>query len=171
MQGANVLDVGCGLGYYTKALSATGAFVTGLDFSNSAIEVAKAGFPECKFQQGTWPEDISDEPQFDLIWVVNFSLINTFDVNVIDEKLVQPALKRLKTAGWLVIGWNTDFSGRAIEGYSHWSLDTLKQLQDVCSLSQPIVPERGTICLSGMTVRIAYLLKRSIPIFIGRQKD
>src|SRR5262245_39990501 len=77
MEEAQVLDIGCGLGYYTKALSSMGASVVGLDFSQSAIEIARSGFTNCTFQQGTWPDDVAEGPQYDVIWAVNFSLINT----------------------------------------------------------------------------------------------
>ena len=166
----NVLDVGCGLGYYTKALSATGASVTGLDFSEAAIELARTTFPECHFRQGSWPDDVAAAPQFDLIWMVNFSLMNTFDVGLIKERLVYEAVRRLKPGGYLVVGWNSDFSGRTIGGYSHWPSAMLEQMRESCELSAPFVAEARTRWLSWVMIQAASVAKRSIPIFMVHQK-
>jgi SAM-dependent methyltransferase len=169
-RGVEVLDVGCGLGYYTKALSSMGATVTGLDFSETAIELARTTFPECQFRQGSWPDDVAKGPQFDLIWMVNFSLMNTFDVDFINERLLSEALHRLKPNGFLVIGWNSDFSGRTIGGYSHWPIRMLQRMRKPCHLSAPIVPEMRTRWLSWLMIRAAYMSRRSIPFFVVRQK-
>jgi SAM-dependent methyltransferase len=170
LQGAEALDVGSGLGYYTKALSSIGANVTGIDFSEAAVELARAKFPECRFSRAAWHEDIGEEPRFDLIWTVNFSLVNTFDVNFINERLISEALRRLKPNGCIVIGWNTNFSGRAISNWSHWPLRMLRRMRHDCGLSDPLVPEARTIWLSWLVIRAAYLLKNSIPIFMFRKK-
>jgi hypothetical protein len=42
------------------------------DFSEAAVELARAKFPECRFSRAAWHEDIGEEPRFDLIWTVNF---------------------------------------------------------------------------------------------------
>jgi SAM-dependent methyltransferase len=168
--GAEVLDVGSGLGYYTKALSSTGAKVKGLDFSESAIVAAGARFPDCQFAQGAWPTDVPVGPHFDLIWVVNFSLINTFDLQFIHERLVEEAVRRLKPTGALVIGWNSDLSGRTVEGYSHWPLEMLRRMKKLCGLSAPFVPEARGMAMSWTMIRAARLLHRSIPIFMVRRK-
>lgn len=168
--GANVLDVGCGLGYYTAALSGTGATVTGIDFSEAAIESAKTTFPECRFSRAAWPDDVVREPSYDLIWAVNFSLVNTFDVDFINERLVLEALERLKPNGVLVVGWNTDFSGRAVANYSHWPISMLRRMNKVCGLSVPVVPVAGAARLSWLMIRASLVLGRSIPIFMVRTK-
>lgn len=167
--GARILDVGSGLGYYTKALAQTGSAVVGLDFSEAAIEASKAAFPECEFVQGAWPDAVVGE-QYDLIWMVNFSLMNTFDVGRIDQQLVREAYERLKPGGYLVVGWNSDFSGETKGGYSHWSLATLRDMAAVCGLSRPFVVEARTRWLSWLMIRAARLKTRSIPIFMIRRK-
>ena len=164
--GAAVLDVGSGLGYYTKALAATGANVTGIDFSDVAIDTARATFPDCRFNQASWPEDLASDTKFDVIWMVNFSLMNTFDVDFINDQLIREAALRLKRNGYLVVGWNSDFSGKSVGGYSHWSLQMLRKMRATCGLSYPLVIEAQSKLMSWTMIRAAYLLGRSIPIFM-----
>lgn len=44
-----VLDLGCGPGHESKRLSKAGAIVTGIDFSEECIDIAKQRSPECNF--------------------------------------------------------------------------------------------------------------------------
>jgi SAM-dependent methyltransferase len=168
---SEILDVGCGLGFYTKALALTGGSVTGLDFSEAAIESAREKFPECRFVKGAWPQDVSSEPRFALIWMVNFSLMNTFDVDIINRQHVAEAVKRLKPGGHLVVGWNSDFSGRIIDGYSHWPIRMIAEMQGTCGMSAPLVTEVRTLWLSWFLIRAAHLKRRSIPIFMSYKKS
>jgi SAM-dependent methyltransferase len=167
---AEILDVGCGLGYYTKALSSSGASVTGIDVSDMGIRAAQAAFPECQFRCAAWPQDVPNELQFDLIWAVGLSLINTFDVQAINAQFIVKAMEHLKPNGFLVVGWHTDFSGRTVGGWSNWSFKTLTQMREICGLSSPRVPEAGSTWLSWIIIRLGHVLKRSVPVFMSRQK-
>jgi SAM-dependent methyltransferase len=168
--GAKVLDVGCGPGYYSRALASTGADVTGVDISEAAIAIAKVAVPGCRFDLAAWPDGIADDQMFDLIWMVNLSLMNTFDIAHINRELVEPALRRLRLGGYLVLGWNSDFSGRMVNGYSQWSIDWLRELRETCGLSAPLVVEVRSVSVSYITIRFARLVKRSVPFFMVRQK-
>lgn len=57
-----VLDVGCGLGYLTYALSRAGYDVLGLDVSSQAVAAARARFGEL-FRAGTAAELAASSPQ------------------------------------------------------------------------------------------------------------
>lgn len=48
--GDSVLDVGCGAGIHSKYLIQKGLRVTGIDFSEKMIEIAKREVPEAEFQ-------------------------------------------------------------------------------------------------------------------------
>jgi SAM-dependent methyltransferase len=161
-----VLDVGSGLGFYTKAWSLLGADVLGVDFAEEGVAAARSAFPECRFELAAWPEDIPASPKFDLIWLVNFSLMNTFDVEFMKQAIVSEALARLNPGGYLIIGWNTNFSGRTIGGYSHWPLRIIDDLRESCGFSAPLVVQARVPWLSWVAVRCALVCGRSIPVFM-----
>lgn len=165
--GAAALDVGSGLGFYTQALAREGADVKGLDFSEVAIDAARTTFPNCCFAHGKWPQDIAEGPQYDLIWMVNFSVMNTFDVGFIRKNLIEEAMGRLRKGGVLVVGWNSNLSGQKVGGYSHWSWGTLRELQRECGLSAPRVVEVGMA--SSLVIQAARLARRSIPLFMVKR--
>ena len=51
LNGAKILDLGCGPGHYTKSLREFGE-VTGIDLSDEAITVAKSKYPHIQFLTG-----------------------------------------------------------------------------------------------------------------------
>lgn len=60
-----VLDLGCGPGHESKRLAAAGAIVTGIDFSDKCINIAKERSPECAFYTGDIRELDSSKGIFD----------------------------------------------------------------------------------------------------------
>jgi len=70
--GLRILDAGCGRGEVLLACARAGAAVSGLDYSQSAIELTRetlAEFPDADIRQGDvtalpWPEDSFDRIQF-----------------------------------------------------------------------------------------------------------
>ena len=170
-EGAEILDVGCGLGYYSSALAAaTGAKVTGIDLSQVGVNLARTAFPNCEFRCAAWPHDIERVPRFDLIWAVDFSVINTFDLQVIRQQFVEEAMVRLKPGGSVVVGWSTDFSGQAKGNWSHWSVATLKEFRTTLGFSAPMVAETTQSWVSYPMIQAGRLMGRSLPIFMVRKK-
>ena len=47
-----VIELGCGLGHYTNKIHNLGVDVLGVDISKTAIEKARANYPNCKFVVG-----------------------------------------------------------------------------------------------------------------------
>lgn len=78
--GLRVLDAGCGTGYLTKKLRDRGASVTGVDFSERMIAIAKGAHPEIDFRVGSCTElgSLGDE-EFDLV-IANYVLMDTPDL-------------------------------------------------------------------------------------------
>lgn len=66
--GLTVLDAGCGTGYLSKKLCDQGARVTGIDFSERMIEIARTTHPDMDFRVDSCSElaTIGDE-QFDMV--------------------------------------------------------------------------------------------------------
>ena len=177
MSGASVLDVGCGLGYYTKAWADAGANVTGVDISEAGIELAKRSFPECNFSCAAWPDGIEQGQLFDIVWEVGLSLINTFNVQAIHDRFIKEALTRLNPGGCIIVGWGSNFSGRTITNWSHWPLGMIRTLRQVSQLSAPIIAEAGRTgiprlgirLLSWSIIRTGFALKKHVTFFMIRQ--
>ncbi|HEX3591582.1 MAG TPA: class I SAM-dependent methyltransferase [Pseudonocardiaceae bacterium] len=76
----SVLDVGCGAGEHTIALTAHGHDVLGVDFSPAAVDVARASAAErnvpARFEVAD-ALDLGDRPRFDTI--VDSALFHIFD--------------------------------------------------------------------------------------------
>lgn len=47
---SRVIELGCGLGYFTNKIRETGVEVLGIDISQTAIDKAKKTYPNCRFQ-------------------------------------------------------------------------------------------------------------------------
>jgi SAM-dependent methyltransferase len=129
-EGLSMLDVGCALGYYTKAFSMLGMKSFGLDYSEVAIERARKLFPECTFfhMDGFNPNlDIN----FDLIFCKGFSGANTHDLNKVAEWSGK-YLRYLNPGGKFIFSYSTDYSGRETgEETVNWSKEEILRYIDL----------------------------------------
>lgn len=67
----SILDVGCGIGWSSSEMAATGAEVTGMDLSPALIETARGLFGDrCSFVEGDFVDAAIDR-QFDAILMVD----------------------------------------------------------------------------------------------------
>ena len=72
VRGADVLDVGCSVGWYAAEALARGArSMTGLDQSNEALAVARRSTPEATFIQGSALDLPFEDASFDLVTMFN----------------------------------------------------------------------------------------------------
>ena len=63
-----VLDAGCGTGYLSKKLRDQGARVTGIDFSERMIEIARTQNPDMDFRVDSCSELVTiDDEHFDMV--------------------------------------------------------------------------------------------------------
>src|SRR3954451_23475115 len=68
VRGLAVLDAGCGTGYLSGKLRDRGAYVTGVDFAERMIEIARADHPGIDFRVDSCTELATCEGgQFDLV--------------------------------------------------------------------------------------------------------
>src|SRR5262245_2573151 len=80
VNGLRVLDAGCGTGYLSKKFQKQGARVTGIDFSERMVAIARARHPDLDFRVDSCSElaTLEDE-HYDLL-VTNYVLMDTPDL-------------------------------------------------------------------------------------------
>ncbi len=85
VSGRTVLDAGCGTGYLSKKLRDRGALVTGIDFSERMIEVARAKNPAIDFRVDSCSALATiDDEHFDMV-IANYVLMDTPDLRATME--------------------------------------------------------------------------------------
>ena len=99
VSGLTVLDAGCGTGYLSKKLRDRGALVTGIDFSERMIEIARATHPDIGFRVDSCSElrTIGDE-HFDVV-IANYVLMDVPDL----ERTMKAFNRVLRTGGMAVL--------------------------------------------------------------------
>lgn len=77
VRGLAVLDAGCGTGYLSAKLRDQGARVTGIDFSERMIAIARAEHPDMDFRVDSCSDLATiDDAHFDLV-IANYVLMDT----------------------------------------------------------------------------------------------
>ena len=97
--GLAVLDAGCGTGYLSRKLCGRGARVTGIDFSERMIEIARTQSPDIDFRVDSCSElSTVDDELFDLV-IANYVLMDTPDL----RGTMEAFSRVLKTEGVAVL--------------------------------------------------------------------
>jgi SAM-dependent methyltransferase len=86
-----VLDVGCGVGFFTAYYLGRGAEVTGIDIAPTSVERLRERHPQARFILG----DVSDAPLAE-----SWDVVNAFDVlyHIVDDARWEAALRHLAAA-------------------------------------------------------------------------
>lgn len=92
--GRKVLDVATGAGYAAAAAAASGAKVTGLDFSRAQVELARREHPAVTFDEGDMETLPYPDKSYDAV-VMNFGLLHSLR----PDKVAAEALRVLKPGG------------------------------------------------------------------------
>jgi len=80
VRGLRVLDAGCGTGYLANQLESRGAGVTGVDFSERMIAIAREQYPHIDFRVDSCSELASlQDAEIDLV-IANYVLMDTPDL-------------------------------------------------------------------------------------------
>ncbi|MEV6813184.1 methyltransferase domain-containing protein [Micromonospora sp. NPDC051296] len=71
--GTRILDVGCGAGRVTRAISRLGGSIVGVDINEAALAAARAGCPNGTFVHGSMNALPLPADSFDQVWCLRFS--------------------------------------------------------------------------------------------------
>lgn len=100
-QGAHrVLDLGCGNGAFTEQVRLAGFHVTGIDHSNSGIEIARRHYPEVQFAQHDLDTCLPDSYIRKYDAVISVEVIEHL---LLPRKLLTAAGSALQTGGLFVV--------------------------------------------------------------------
>ena len=97
-KGSHVLDLGCGPGQLTHALSKEADRVEGVDFAGNMIHEARAAFPELTFQVANGEDLPFDDSTFDVV-VCNYTAHHFARPEIVFDEV----LRSLKPSGCVVI--------------------------------------------------------------------
>jgi SAM-dependent methyltransferase len=175
----SVLDLGCGLGFVSEALREAGGNVTGIDMSSVAIESARTAFPLVAYECASFEEIIRGQRKFDIIWALDFSVLNTDDMEAIGNDFIRPCLDIMNDDGILIIGWHTNLTGQRIDNWVHWDNALIRKLKENFRLLGPRIVKFKSELLNGMILYgyrfivrygISSLVK-SIPLYLLLRKS
>jgi SAM-dependent methyltransferase len=142
---AEILDVGCGSGFKAKYLSEHGLHVTGIDFSDALIEIAKREVPHADFFVMDMKEVRTIAKQFDGIFA-QASLLHIPHDEI--GEVIKSLISKLKENGYLYVavkgthpdGPNeeikeeNDYGYRYERFFSYFNLEELKAYYEDANL-------------------------------------
>lgn len=158
--GARILDIGCGTGFYTELLQASGYNAMGIDVSRVGLLKGRKRHPDLQLITG----DASSMPfihsSFDALFMNGCSLANTRDMNAL-QSYVSYLTGYLKDNGVLVFLGRSDFSGETSPnaGWIYHSFDEIlrfvnREEVDVdgpCFTNMKLVTILGKLALNGFS--------------------
>ena len=110
LENPKILDLGCGTGFTTKALSELGE-AQGVDLSPAAIKIARASYPDIYYRAGDVFEISFPDESFDLI------VCQEVIPHVIDQLgLVEKIAASLKSGGYVIITAANKFVMKRLKG-------------------------------------------------------
>ncbi len=115
---ASYLDIGCGLGFKTRALADSFATACGVDLSATAIELATRlnDLDRLQFKQlDAERDDLGG--RFDVVTAFGASMLNTWDEERFADLFRSLADRFVADGGTLVVVDQSDFSGAEREGW------------------------------------------------------
>jgi len=126
-QGASVLDVGCGQGFFSYLFGKNGMKVRGIDTSETGVCMAKDlyGHLGISFSVGDI-ETATFSEKFDCIFVRSCSLYNSPHFPQ-DQRITDSFMKHLKVGGKFIFAYNSNFSSKLSQTWRYHTLDEVRQ--------------------------------------------
>ena len=118
--GANLLDIGCDPGLYTKQFATRGFRVTGLDFSENSISYAQDNDPISEYVLQNYLS-MAFESKFDMITLIYFD----YGALIPNERreLLQRIYKALKPGGLFLFDVFTPLRGQGKRDSTSWDIN------------------------------------------------
>jgi len=92
--GLDVLDIGCGTGFYVDLWNKIGVRnVSGIDITNIAVRTLKSKYPDREFYRA----DISNQEDIEKINAKKYDIVSAFDIlyHIVDDKKYDTAIKNI----------------------------------------------------------------------------
>jgi len=124
------VDLGCGLGPKTYVLSEFFAHTTGIDFIQNCVQIATLlnDRPTLRF---VW-EDVNThdrEPRrYEFVTALGLSIFNEKDADTLLKNLREITAKYAAEKHTVIIGSETDFSGKSPSGWYYHTRSEIKQI-------------------------------------------
>lgn len=100
--GKRILDLGCGVGHYTKCFKDNGFDVIGIDKSRNMLEKATVENPDCEFMRGNFIDSsLFDKDSQGLIFIGKHVLNQNKESEMID--IIQNCKKWIYKNGYLIV--------------------------------------------------------------------
>lgn len=115
------LDIGCGIGVFSKIMYDKGHFVTGVDNNEKNIEYAKKKYKDCsdiRFLNHDVSHIIEYNKNIKYDFILNLEIIEHLDTY---EQFLKDLFSLLKTSGILIISTPNRFSLEGLVG-TYWSM-------------------------------------------------
>lgn len=130
--GMHVADICCGHGMLTKALVATGARVTGVDFSAAMLELARENAPGARFVEGDAMALDFDDDSFDAV-TIGFGIPHVPE----PEKVFGEVKRVLRNGGRFAY---TVWHGMEMDGAFRWLFQAVQDHGDP-DIALPAAPD------------------------------
>lgn len=122
------IDLGCGFGLKSYALTDYFRFVSAIDFSTRAIEVANLLNSKPDRISFTCTDSDSVTARFNFITAFGFSKFNTGNLTELSDNIRDACNQLLLPDGAMLLTSSTDFSGKSPSGWYYHSLKELDEL-------------------------------------------
>jgi SAM-dependent methyltransferase len=153
-KGSLILDVGCGIGFFSRIMARLGHRVCGLDRSSKAIQIAAQSSGDIRWIKGCAENPPFPKKSFDIVFCRDLSLYNRSSF-LSDTRLTLQLLDLVGIGGQLIVVYTTNNATgikRRVSksGWKNWSYREIEQHFSSLKHSSYIVNTLDTLFLGKM---------------------